>query len=320
MLAIQAPAKLNLCLRVLNRRADGYHDLYSVMTFVTESDTLYLHPPNPPNPPDSPTPTREPITLTVRAPRALSMPASSDNLVYRAAQLVRDTFGISAPLALTLDKRLPIASGIGGGSSDAAACLKLLAAAFQLNPQDSRWQTIAQRLGADVPFCWHGTSAIAQGIGERLQPITLPSPTPPPYVVLANPNQPTSTADVFQALTPPFQHKEAIDPTQLTAPTAPAQLWQTLATLGNDLAPIAQQKCPSLTPLLKALQTTDTLLANVSGSGATCFALYETKAQADTTLARLRQQFPSAWLRITTLQNTAPPVTNIARLPAFTSR
>ena len=289
-LVFQAPAKLNLCLRVTNRRPDGYHDLYSLMTFVAVYDTLTL---------TRPTHAKQLITLHANGTGTL---ANEDNLAYRAAQHAYDVFSIKAPIALTLDKRLPIAAGLGGGSSDAAACLRLICAAFDLDRYDQRWGAIAQQLGADVPFFWHGLSAIAEGIGERLTPCTLPQT----HVLLANPRLPINTPDVFRALKPPFRGKPD---TPLTHLATTNQLWHALTDIGNDLLPPASKLCVPLASLLDALRATPCQLANLSGSGATCFALYEKQTDAEQALVTLKQKFPTYWFCTTTTLNRSPPVT-----------
>jgi len=196
-----APAKLNLALHVRSRRPDGYHALETLFVFCADiGDRLSAAP-------------ADGISLTLTGPEAAALAGEGDNLVLRAAHLLAGAAGVDAGARLTLDKRLPVASGIGGGSADAAAALRLLDRLWGLGWGLERLTPLAARLGADVPACLHGRTALGRGVGEVLD--VMASPWPGAALLLANCRQPVSTAAVFAAW-------DGIDrgPLDLTRPAA----------------------------------------------------------------------------------------------------
>jgi 4-diphosphocytidyl-2-C-methyl-D-erythritol kinase len=269
-----APAKINLFLHVLGKRADGYHLLDSLAVFAAVGDLLSVTP-------------AEALSLTVTGPFAAGLSGEADNLVLRAARALADTAGIVPRAALVLDKHLPVASGIGGGSADAAASLRLLCRLWGLPPDPALLQPLAARLGADVPVCLRGKPTRMGGIGERLDQAPV---LPPCGLVLINPGVAVSTADVFRARRAAFSVPASLPPRWTDAQAMAASLRD----LTNDLEAPAIALCPAIADSLAALRASpDCLLARMSGSGATCFGLFASAAAADHAATVLRR--PGWW-------------------------
>jgi 4-diphosphocytidyl-2-C-methyl-D-erythritol kinase len=249
-----APAKINLHLHVVGRRADGYHLLDSLVVFAGIGDRLTVSPSNR-------------LTLSVTGPFATGLAAETDNLVLRAARTLAAQAGVQATGALVLEKNLPVASGIGGGSADAAAALRLLCRFWRL---DSRLpEQLAAGLGADVPVCVAGAPTMMSGVGE----ILAPAPALPDVgIVLVNPGVAVSTPSVFRARIGDFSHP-ALFPEQGWRDAN--SLVETLRATRNDLEPPARLLTPAIGELLDTLAAIPgCLLARMSGSGATCFGLF----------------------------------------------
>lgn len=263
-----APAKVNLYLHVVGKRADGYHLLDSLIAFAGIGDTVAARP-------------ADDLSLTIDGPFAPGLTTGEDNLVLRAARALRELTGTKAGAALHLTKRLPPASGIGGGSADAAATLKVLLRLWNVAPPEDELMALALRLGADVPMCLAGRTAFASGVGEVLDPTPA---LPACWLVLANPGVPVATPAVFKARTGAFS-----DPAPFAeTPRDAAHLADLLRHRGNDLAAPAIAVAPAIGAVLHALETTPgCLLARMSGSGATCFGLYATEAEAEAAADRL---------------------------------
>jgi 4-diphosphocytidyl-2-C-methyl-D-erythritol kinase len=278
-----APAKLNLYLHVLGRRADGYHELDSLVAFAGIHDTVELRPAGE-------------LSLAVEGPMAGSLagedPAS--NLVARAAVLLAESLGRRPDVAIRLVKRLPVASGIGGGSADAAACLRALARLWGLDRDDPRLRATAPRLGADVPVCLEGRARYFGGIGDRLDPAPA---LPPMAAVLVNPGTALATPAVFAARRGPFSQPARFD----RAPRDAAEFAELLAGRRNDLTEAAVSLAPVVAEVLGALAATKgCLLARLSGSGATCFGLYADAGAAEAAVRALAAR-PGWWVRATRL-------------------
>lgn len=269
-----AQAKINLALHVTGRRADGYHLLDSLVAFADLGDRIMVEP-------------AANLSLRVNGPMAAGLSNGPDNLVLRAAQALSQGRGA----AITLEKHLPVASGIGGGSADAAATLLALSELWgcALPAPEA-----VLALGADVPVCLAGHAARMQGIGEAITPVRLP----PAHVVLVNPGFGLATADVFRALTrcdnPALASPEALpDATALAAYLLAAR---------NDLEPAALQLAPEIGVVLALLRRQPScLLARMSGSGATCFGLFATEADALAATATLTSARPGWWVRTAAL-------------------
>lgn len=273
MITETAPAKINLALHVRARRGDGYHELETLFAFVADGDTVTLTP--------------GPLSLAITGPFSEGLSGEGDNLVLRAARAFAAAFGLPESGAFTLDKHLPVASGIGGGSADAAAALRALARANAIAIDDPKLFDIAAALGSDVPACLLGRTALGQGRGERLVPLDGPTGMP---VLLVNPGVAVSTAAVFKAW----------DGVDLGAMPEGAVLDVALAAR-NDLEPPARRLAPEIDAVLALLAGGTPLLARMSGSGATCFALYATTAERSAAAELIRAAQPGYWCLETTL-------------------
>ncbi len=277
-LSLTAPAKVNLYLRVLDRRDDGYHRIDSVIAFAAVGDILTASP-------------ADRIALEIDGPFAAALGGGSDNLVLSAAHALAEEAGIRHGATLSLTKNLPVAAGLGGGSADAAATLRLLARLWRLDIGPAALRRIALSLGADVPACLDGRTSRAGGIGEVLEPVPA---LPPMAIVLVNNGCPVETAAVYRARTGPFS--APAPPPVRFADAVTAARW--LGALGNDLSDAARRIEPSISDALAAIEAEDgCLLARLSGSGATCFALFETAAAANAAASRLSAAHPGWWVR-----------------------
>jgi len=279
-LARLAPAKINLTLRVVGRRAAGlphagYHELDSVVVFAAVGDRLSFR-----RAPD--------LRLELAGPFAASLSGEPDNLVLRAARLLAEATGSPADAAILLEKNLPVASGIGGGSADAAAALKGLARLWDC--EDLDLAVLGAKLGADVPVCLAGRSCRMTGIGEILTPLP---PLPPVTLLLANPGVAAPTAPVFAARRGPFSSELVPTPHYFADAASLAAL---VRDGGNDLAEPAARLVPAIGEALAMLRALQPLAAAMSGSGATCFALFADPAEAQAAAGRLRQQRPGWWI------------------------
>lgn len=280
LLVETAAAKVNLSLRVLGRRADGYHELESLVVFAGVGDVVTLD-------------VAEPLGLEVTGPEAAGL-AEGPNLVLKAVEAARSADATLSFGRFRLEKHLPVAAGLGGGSADAAAALRLVA---RVNPERARhlaWMAIAAAIGSDVPVCLGGRAAMMSGRGEHVAPLVV---IPDAWLVLANPRVGLSTSRVFRALGAP-----ALTAAPL-ASTAPAlasldDLTDYLSARPNDLEPVAIGLCPLVGHVRAALSQLDgTLLARMSGSGATCFALFADAALAKAGAATLAVRHPDWWVQ-----------------------
>jgi 4-diphosphocytidyl-2-C-methyl-D-erythritol kinase len=262
-IAAFAPAKVNLYLHVIGRRADGYHLVDSLVAFADIGDRITAR--------EAPT-----LSLEVGGPEASSIAGlGDDNLVLRAARLLAERAASARGAALYLEKNLPVAAGIGGGSSDAAAALGALCDLWSVSIDEEDLRRLAARLGADVPACLYGGAAWIGGIGERVTPAPL---LPPAGIVLANPRIALPTAAVFAARRGPFGEAEGI----ATMPADAAGLARALRHCRNDLTEAAIGCVPEIAAVLAALaRLPGALIARMSGSGATCFALFADRMAAE---------------------------------------
>ncbi|MBA1158294.1 4-(cytidine 5'-diphospho)-2-C-methyl-D-erythritol kinase [Microvirga mediterraneensis] len=283
-LATRAPAKINLTLHVLGRRADGYHDLESLVAFAGTGDDLRLEP-------------GEGLALEVGGPTAPLAGNDADNLVLKAARLLADRVEGLQLGTFHLTKRLPVAAGIGGGSSDAAAALRLLARLNGLPLSHPAVREAARLTGADVPVCLEPRARMMRGVGEDLgEPLNLPHL----FAVLVNPRVPVETPAVFKAL--------GLQPGErLSGAGHPLVEWgsllDTLKTARNDLEPPALRVQPLIGEALDLLrQTAGCRLARMSGSGATVFGLYEDCKTAAEAAKDIRRARPEWWVKDTNLR------------------
>jgi 4-diphosphocytidyl-2-C-methyl-D-erythritol kinase len=272
----QAPAKLNLCLRVTARRPDGYHELDSWVVFTELADRLTIFP-------------DERLTLELTGPFAAALADEPDNLAMRAARRLAAHAGRPPQVRLILDKRIPVTAGLGGGSADAAATLRGLNRVWDLGLASSDLLALALELGADVPVCLFGRSARMRGIGERLEPIELPALD----LVLANPRRAVPTARAFAGLGP----IGAVVRSEAPPPGSRSDLLDWLRGCPNDLEAPARRLEPLIDRVLEALgQEPGCRLARMTGSGATCFGVFDDPPAAARAAAALRRAHPEWWV------------------------
>jgi 4-diphosphocytidyl-2-C-methyl-D-erythritol kinase len=277
-----APAKVNLYLHVGSPDADGMHPVSSLMVFADVGDVLTLEP-------------ASALSLTVRGPFADHAGPGDDNLVLRAARALADEVGRPAAFHLTLDKQLPVAAGLGGGSSDAGAALRLLGPALGLSADDEALARIATRLGADGAACLEGRPVIAEGRGERLSPAPR---MPDLHAVLVNPRVASSTPAVYREYDRQGASGRADRVFLPEAFESVEELASILATARNDLEAPAIAVNPVIGAVVDLLRDQpETLLARVSGSGATCFCLCAGDIEAEGLAERLERLEPHWWVR-----------------------
>lgn len=259
-----AYAKLNLALHVRRRRADGYHELETLFAFAQDGDELSAE-------------AAEDVTLTISGPFADGLSSGEDNLVIRAVRALADANRVRGGMALTLQKNLPIASGIGGGSADAAAALRLAMRLWALPAKAA--MGVAASIGADVPACVLSDTCFGTGVGEQLEPVDLPLTGTP--VLLVNPQIACPTGPIFKGW-------DGVDRGPLVV-----DRWREGR---NDLAPPALALVPEIGAVLSALEgQSGVTLARMSGSGATCFALFESDAARDAAARSISAERPGWW-------------------------
>jgi 4-diphosphocytidyl-2-C-methyl-D-erythritol kinase len=258
-----AYAKVNLALHVRGQEADGYHRIETLFAFCEDGDRLTAE-------------RGSALSLKVEGPFASALRGEADNLVLRGARRLADRFGVRAGAALTLEKNLPVASGIGGGSADAAATLRLLNRLWGLDRSEADLLPLAAELGADVPACLLSRTARGEGRGDLLSEVEVPGLRGAP-VLLVNPGVPVSTGDVFRAWSGHDGGPLAADPKAGR----------------NDLQAPALTLVPAIRDVLDALAGAP--VVRMSGSGATCFALYDSVADRDHAATRIAAAHPGWW-------------------------
>jgi 4-diphosphocytidyl-2-C-methyl-D-erythritol kinase len=276
VLRAKAYAKLNLALHVQGRRADGYHNIDSVVAFCDVADVISVAP-------------ASDISLQVTGPFMLHTGDVQGNLVLRAAHLLAELAGVSAGAAITLEKNIPVGAGLGGGSADAAAVLKLLCAHWQLQLPKEAMQHLAVRLGADVPMCLQGGVLRARGIGDVIDSFLI-NDLFEYSVVLVYPNMHVATAQIYQNIS--HDNKEEglnFSPTIAGLFTATR----------NDLQPAAITVAPVIAELLLALETLPQQadFVRMTGSGSCCFALFDEAERAASAARWLALKYPDWWIK-----------------------
>jgi 4-diphosphocytidyl-2-C-methyl-D-erythritol kinase len=278
LLRERAPAKVNLTLRVGSRRGDGYHELESLVAFADLADVVTFDADAPPD-------------IEVTGPFAAATGPAGENLVLEAARLMRLDHG-----RFTLEKNIPVAAGLGGGSADAAAALRLIARERSTDTDNPRIRDAARRCGADVPVCLVPKARIMRGIGDVLSP---PIAIPQLPVVLVNPNVELATRDVFGAMQEADRSSDAI----VEVPGEPDSFVAWLAQRSNDLTRAATARVPAIREMLDLLAALPGCqLARMSGSGATCFGVFASADQARLAAERLQSQRSEWWVSTTTLR------------------
>jgi 4-diphosphocytidyl-2-C-methyl-D-erythritol kinase len=272
-----APAKINLSLHITGKRPDGYHALQSVVAFASCGDFIRAE-------------HADTTSLDIEGVFADELTNNDENnLVLKALRSVEALIGRSLNLHITLEKNLPVASGIGGGSADAAAILRLLKTKLQDELQDEEFQKIAISLGADVPVCLLNKPSWVSGIGEIIEPLEC---VPGYSILLMNPRKALATKEVFAA------HKAKRMFTSLKPSCENSDEFTTyIKTRQNSLQPAAISIMPEISQMLDAISDTPKcILSRMSGSGATCFGIYETKEQAEIAASELSKSFPTYWV------------------------
>jgi 4-diphosphocytidyl-2-C-methyl-D-erythritol kinase len=287
-LATRAPAKVNLTLHVLGRRPDGYHALESLVAFAGAGDTLTLAPGGA-------------LGLAVKGPTGAQAGPIEGNLIVKAARALAERVEGLRWGAFHLVKRLPVAAGVGGGSSDAAAALRLLARLNDLPLDDSAVRDAARATGADVPVCLAPCARMMAGAGERIGPALR---LPHLFAVLVNPGVPVETPSVFKrlGLQPGEGFARGAHPA-VEAGLPRDRLVDRLAQARNDLEPPALALAPAIGEALGLLRrTAGCRLARMSGSGATVFALYDDCAASAAAAKTIRRERPGWWVQATVLR------------------
>lgn len=279
-----APAKINLFLHVGPLRGDGYHALESLFVFTEDGDRLYAE-------------EASGIDLEIAGPFAAALAASApcDNLVWRAALALRETAGVGKGAVLRLEKRLPVAAGIGGGSSDAAAALRVLRRLWRVDIDEAALGRIAFNLGADVPACLRREPVFVSGAGERVRR----GPNLPPlWACLANPGVETPTGAVFEAFDRRYPNPRVARPAPLVAAVGCSEFSDYLQRTRNDLEPIVCERAPSVAIVRDFIASCPgCLLARMSGSGATVFGLF---ASPEAARRAARRSTARGWWSIAT--------------------
>lgn len=265
-----AYAKINLALHVRRRRSDGYHDIETLFAFVEAGDSLTAEP-------------ADDLELDIVGPFAQGLASDGDNLVLKTAHVLQRHYGIGTGAHIGLDKRLPVASGIGGGSADAAATARLLNDLWGIGASQAELAALLAPLGADIPACVRSETAIGRGTGTDLE-IVADSELGQMPVLLVNPRVSVSTAAIFRAW-------DGID----CGPLAQGTLNDVMQQGRNDLQPMAIAICPEIGDVLARLEGTSSLLARMSGSGATCFALFASPDARDRAEQEVAKACPDWW-------------------------
>lgn len=276
-----APAKINLALHVTGQRPDGYHTIDSLAVFTRFGDRIEAAP-------------AEEDGFSVSGKYAPSVPADNGNLILKARDALRQRFGADATpsVSIALEKNLPVASGIGGGSSDAVATLRALLNVWNLSLDEAELARIGLALGADVPMCLTAQPLIARGVGHELD--ILPN-FPSLGLVLVNPGIAVSTEAVFAGLE--HRDNEKLPPLPKKIDFHSLRNWLEISR--NDLQPVAQKLHPAIGRALSALNRADAGFARMSGSGATCFGLFETGNVAKRAAASIRNHYPEMFVAAT---------------------
>ena len=278
-LRLLAPAKLNLFLHVLGRRADGYHTIESLVVFADLVDELTFTAAND-------------LSLSVSGEFAHDSGANEHNLVHKAARALQMHSGCARGAQITLKKNIPVGAGLGGGSADAAAALRGLNTLWQLGLGDEALKDIAIPLGADVAMCLTSRSAIVRGVGDEIALIS--GSIPAMAALFVHPRVPLLTKDVYAKL----DTMSPVEPWPANT-VSPQLFWQQLRCTKNHLQAPAIALSPLVAELLLALETLEpaSQTARMTGSGACCFALYDTLAKAQNAAAHIAADYPDWWIK-----------------------
>jgi 4-diphosphocytidyl-2-C-methyl-D-erythritol kinase len=286
IVAERAPAKINLFLHVGDRRSDGYHALQSLVAFTKAGDELRLEP-------------ADDVHLTIAGPFARGLSAGDETLRGRAARALQSCTGLERGAAISLTKNLPVASGIGGGSSDCAATLRGLAKLWGAKITNEELCETGATLGSDVPVCIAVRPQFMEGRGEQ---VTALSSLPEMPIVLVNPGTGVPTSKVFAAI----KQRRGVDLPLPPAFHGPSDLVAYLRDTANDLEAPAREVAPEIGEVLNRIAGRGALLTRMSGSGATCFGLFESQESANMAAAEIAVQRPNWWVVPSTLAPLHP--------------
>jgi len=277
----RAPAKVNLGLRVRGRRPDGFHEISSLVAFASLADTLTVL-------------RAEANDLSVTGPFSSPL-EGSENLVMLAVSKFRKHCPSAQPLSVILDKQIPIAAGLGGGSADAAAALRLLYTVNSGSLSEAQFEEIAASLGSDVVVCLGSKAAWMHGRGEKVSPIV---DFPPLFAVLVNPGVQLTASEVYQALDArPLTERDQVRKTDTAEFSSMADVLGYLAENPNDLQEAATRLAPVINEVIKSIEVTQgCALARMSGSGSTCFGIYSSQSEASQAKSRIADQCPDWWV------------------------
>ena len=277
MISVQAPAKVNLYLHVTGRRADGYHLLDSLFVFTQDGDKISVQ-------------TAPELSLTITGPYASLLSAGEDNIVLKAARALAAVCHIEPKAKIILEKNLPVASGIGGGSADAAAVLKALVRLWNVKISSEKLHETALHLGADVPSCLESKAVQVSGIGDVL----MPAPKLPNFfILLVNSNNPVPTPAVFKTRAPIFSQARPLT----EEITDFDSFVRALSDRHNDLCAAACQIEPTIEQVLRVLkENVYCRLAGMSGSGGTCFGLFLREEEISSAYEEIRSKHPDWWV------------------------
>lgn len=278
-----APAKINLFLHVGNRRDDGYHALESLVVFADVGDELLIEP-------------AKAFSLALDGPFGGNLADEQDNLIAKAARALGARAGRSPDVKITLTKNLPVASGIGGGSADAAATLRGLTQFWGLKIPHAEMQALAETLGSDVPACLVSETLWMTGRGEGIEPV---AGIPPAPMVLVNPGVAVSTAQIFANLKNRVGLGQAAKPKANLSVLALADYFKSNR---NDLENPAREIAPAIDEVLRAISHSGALRTRMSGSGATCFGLFTDDNSAEAAAAKIAEDHPQWWVKKARIQ------------------
>ncbi len=279
MITVRVPAKINWYLDIVGRRHDGYHLMEMVNQRIGLYDEIKVEPAK---------------ELSLRIEGDIEAPEGEHNLVFRAAKLLQTRYGITSGAKMTLIKNIPMGAGLGGGSADAAAVLKALAALWRVDVTVKSLSTLGLQLGADVPYCLHSYPAIVKGVGEIVEP--LPA-FPQRWLLLAKPMSGLSTKDVFRQYAnwkPHMYRSREMNLQKTVGALQNGETKQLKKHCGNALQEPAILMLPEINDLLEALYLQGAIYAQMTGAGSTVFGVYETEQDAQKALEALKQQAPFA--------------------------
>jgi 4-diphosphocytidyl-2-C-methyl-D-erythritol kinase len=295
-LEVSAPGKINLILRILDRRPDQYHNLWSLIQAVDLADTVTIEESN--------------SACIVLSCEGAELPEDSQNLAYRAAAAAVARIGRTGGVRIRIQKRVPVAAGMGGGSSDAAATIRGLAALFDTRWSPEEMSAIGRDIGSDVPVFFYGPTAVVEGRGERVTPLT---PPPTAWVVLVNPGISIATAWAYERLAENRQHMGGVvsPPPRLAVTSHVALNWpEVLRYVENDFGPIMEKLHPVLREIRLLLLERGAQAALLSGSGSTVFGVYSTEDAAEEVRQSLERPGWRVWVTRTRRFQDSPRALN----------